>query len=329
MNIPQLPRFRLATLPTPLHDAPRLTAALGGPRILFKRDDLTGLALGGNKARKLEFLLADALAQQADILVTGGGPQSNHVRMTAAAARIAGMDAVGVIYPSGKGETQGNLLLDHLLGLEIIRLPPTPHAQVEAFMLDTCERLRQAGRRPYYIPLGGSVPLADTGYVLCALELQQQCLEIGVSPSHIILPTGSCGTHAGLLAGVKWLQAPYRVLGMTVSRAREEVQSRLERLTQETADLLGLRIDLTADDIIIHDAYRGPGYAISTPEGEAAIRLVATTEGIFLDPVYTGKAMAGLIDLIRRGALTREHTVVFLHTGGVPGLFAYDKELGH
>lgn len=321
-------RFPLALLPTPLVEAPRLSKALGGPRLFIKRDDLTGFGFGGNKVRGLEYYLADALEQEAEVIVTGAGPQSNHVRATAAAARVAGLEVVAVMHGSRPASTQGNLLLDELLGVELRFTNEPDRARVDMLIEATAEELRRAGRRPYVIPRGGASALGALGYVEFVRELNSQLQALGVTPTCLVLATGACGTQAGLLAGTKIYGAPYRLLGITVSRPVAECVERITRLACEAARLAGCKIELRAEEIIIRDGFIGPGYGIPTPEGIAAIRLAARTEGIFLDPTYTGKGMAGLIGEFRSGRIGQDETVVFLHTGGEPGLFAHPEISG-
>jgi D-cysteine desulfhydrase family pyridoxal phosphate-dependent enzyme len=327
MRLTSLPRLRLAALPTPLHRAERLSAALGGPEIWFKRDDLTGFGAGGNKIRKLEFLAADALAQDADTLVTGAGPQSNHVRMTMAVAARLGLKGVAVFHGFRPGETQGNLLLDELLGAELVFSNNPDRSQLDGRIVAEAERLQAAGRRPYVIGRGGASPLGSVGYVAASLEILNQLAELQMHVDYLFCAIGSCGTQTGLLVGARWLQPGYRVYGVTVSRPRQECLARLEKLASETMKLLELKLDLSREEIIVDENYIGAGYGLPTPACVEAIRLVAQTEGVFLDPVYSGKAMAGLIDLIRRGEIDRQAKVLFLHTGGFPSLFAYPAEL--
>lgn len=323
MHLPS--RYPLAILPTPLVEAPRLSRALGGPRILFKRDDLTGFGFGGNKVRGLEFYIADALAREADVIVTGAGPQSNHVRATAAAARAAGLDVVAVMHDSRPPETQGNLLLDALLGVELRFTDDPDRALVDTRIETVAQEMRATGRRPYVIPRGGASALGALGYVECVREMDAQLKSMGVRPDRIALATGACGTQAGLIAGTKIHGAPYRVFGVTVSRPVEECVERIRRLAAETARLAGETVEACAEDVIIRDGFIGPGYGIPTPEAVEAIRLVARTEGVFLDPTYTGKGMAGLMAEIRSGRIGSDETIVFLHTGGAPGLFAHPE----
>lgn len=326
-TLSRLPRVSLATLPTPLEEAPRLSDALGGPRIFLKRDDLTGFALGGNKVRKLEYLLAEAWAQGADVVVTGAGPQSNYLRATAAAARRLGLDAVLVMYGPPPAEVQGNYLLDRLTGVKVIFTGEQDRSSVDRALEGVAEDLRRQGRRPYVIPRGGASALGSVAYVVCARELEEQRIARDIGVDHLICAVGACGTLAGLWLGAHALHAPYRLWGITVSRPREECRARLTRLAAETAAILGISPPPPGQVPPVLDDHLGPGYGVPTPEGVEAIRLVARTEGIFLDPVYTGKAMAGLVDLVRRGEIGRDETVVFLHTGGEPGLFAHAAEV--
>lgn len=325
MDIHSLPRFPLATLPTPLDELPRLSQELG-VRVVMKRDDLTGFALGGNKARKLEFLVADALQKNCDVLVTGGGVQSNHIRTTAAAARKAGMDAVGVFFASPGGEVNGNLLLDEILGTKLIYAQADKH-ETELVIQRTCDDLRAQGRNPYLIPVGGSTKLGVISYMLAVQELLEQLRSQNISLDAVVITTGSCGTHAGVLAGMKFFGADIPVHGITVSRARTECLERIARLLHETAQFLEHEIVLNENDIIVYDAYIGEAYAKITPEARSAIFKIAQLEGIFLDPVYTGKAMAGLIDLVERGIFKQGSTILFWHTGGAPGLFGFPRDV--
>lgn len=321
------PRHPLGIFPTPLVEASRLSAALDGPRILIKRDDMTGFGFGGNKVRVLEYYLADALAQEADVIVTAGGPQSNHVRVTAAAARIAGLDVVAVMHGSRPTESQGNLLLDELLDVDLRFTNSPDRALVDFKITEVADELHASGRRPFVIPRGGASALGALGYIECVREMGEQLAEMGVEPGWVVLATGSCGTHAGLLAGAKIYAAPYRLCGITVSRSLAECVERIDRLSRQAAELAGYRqpVVLSPEDIIVRDDFIGPGYGIPTPECISAIRLVAHVEGLFLDPTYTGKGMAGLIGEIRSGRIGKGETVIFLHTGGEPGLFAHPE----
>ncbi len=319
LGLKNIPRIPLAFLPTPIMEAPRLAAAIGGPKLWIKRDDLTGFGFGGNKIRGLEFLLADALAQGADTLVTGAAPQSNYVRATAAAAAHAGLNMVAVYSGTPPPQVQGNYRLTRLLGAEIRFTGNPDRASVDGAIEETALELRSVGRRPYPIPRGGAAVLGVLGYVQAAYELAEQC--VNISPDAVVLATGSCGTQAGLLAGVRLLRLPWRVEGFTVSRPVDEVKSRVLTLAQAAIERLGFIQTIAAQDVIVHGGFIGPGYGVPTPEGAEAIRLAARCEGIFLDPTYTGKAMAGFLAYTRAGRFKRDQTVIFLHTGGEPALF--------
>jgi D-cysteine desulfhydrase family pyridoxal phosphate-dependent enzyme len=332
MSIGSQPRFRLATLPTPLQEAPRLREALGGPercpRILIKRDDLTGLAFGGNKARKLEFLVADAINQGSTVLITTGAVQSNHARMTAAAARLAGMHSALVLTSNTEQpEVQGNLLLDRLLDAEVhLLLPESGQTNNEA-MEALAEQLEGKGERPYIIPGGGSNAIGAFGYVAGSLEMSSQLFEMGASPRRLYYASGSRGTQAGLVLGAKLYGASYEVYGVAVSPGVGDRSARAAVIIEEAADKLGVPVTLGPNDLIHDEGYVGEGYGIPTDACMEAIRLVAQTEAVFLDPVYSGKAMSALIDHVRRGKLDPHDTVVFLHTGGNPALFAHGAHL--
>lgn len=319
------PRHPLAILPTPLVEAPRLSRALGGPRILIKRDDLTGFGFGGNKVRGLEFYLAEALAEKADVVVTGAGPQSNHVRATAAAARSLGMDMVAVLHDSRPASLQGNLLLDAILDVDVRFTSDPDRTLVDSRMEEVARELAAAGRRPYVIPRGGTSALGACGYVACVAEMNRQLEAADVGPHWLVVATGACGTYSGLLAGTKIFGAPHRLLGISVSRPVAECVERIRKFAAEAARLAGRDIPIEDKDILVRGDYLGPGYAIPTSECIEAIKLAARTEGLFLDPTYTGKALAGLIGEIRAGRIASDATVVFLHTGGEPGLFAHPE----
>ncbi len=322
-----LPRVSLAQLPTPLEELPRLRAALGGgcPRLLIKRDDQTGLATGGNKTRKLEFLLGQALAEGADALITPGGPQSNHCRQTAAAAARHGLRCVLVLSgdPLPRHAWNGNLLLDDLLGAEVRWTQGRPR---QAVMDETAAELAAQGARPYLIPTGGSVPVGAAAYVAAVEELAAQLARQGERADRIVLVSGSGGTHAGVLVGVKALGLDLRVEGMN-NFAIQDVAGKVRSLAQETADYLGLELAFGPDDFHFYDAAGTHPYATVTAAERDAIRLLARTEGILLDPVYTARAFAQMVAHIRAGAYRAGETVLFWHTGGVPALFAVAGEL--
>jgi D-cysteine desulfhydrase family pyridoxal phosphate-dependent enzyme len=325
----QLPRYHLAPLPTPLEEAPRLRLALGNasPRIFVKRDDLTGLGMGGNKVRKLEYHLADALAQRCDVLVTSGAIQSNHCRITAAAARRAGLDAVLVLRPGESEEVQGNLLLDHVFGARVRIAPGSTSAAVEATVAEEMDALRRAGRRPYLIAKGASTTLGAVAYAEAFVELQTQTDALGVRVDALVFCTGSGGTQAGLLGGARLMQSRAEVVGVADGATRAELAPVVTALIAGMGERGGVAISVRPDDVIVLEDYGGT-YGVPTPACIDAIRLAARTEGLVLDPVYTGKAMAGLVDLVRRGRWTAAQTVVFWHTGGQPALFALAQAVG-
>jgi D-cysteine desulfhydrase family pyridoxal phosphate-dependent enzyme len=329
-----VPRIRLANLPTPLTEAVGLRRALGGaqrcPRILLKRDDLTGLALGGNKARKLEFLVADAQQQGATTVITTGAVQSNHARMTAAAARAAGLKASLVLTTTEPNPPrQGNYLLDHLFGADVHLIPagPDPRFAVapdeEQRVQEVVDDLRGRGERPYVIPVGGSSGVGALGYVLGTLELVEQLAAMNIAPTRFYYASGSRGTQAGLELGWRLLSPSYRLHGIAVSGGEEEKRVRAARVATEAAALLGAHVNVDPAELTTNQDQIGDGYGIPTPQGLEAIRLLAQGDGVLLDPTYTAKAMAALIADVTNGAIGPDETIVFLHTGGVPALFAH------
>ena len=326
-------RLPIATLPTPLHELPRLRDALGGagrcPRILIKRDDLTGLALGGNKARKLEFLIADAVDRGATVVLTTGAAQSNHARMTAAAARAAGLKVHLVLTADPNPPLQGNLLLDRIFGATIHYVPPpadptlATSEEEAAKVAEVLDQLTRAGERPYEIPVGGSSGVGVLGYTYGTREIVEQLAAGNERPTRLYFASGSRGTQAGLTLGAKWLNAPYVVYGVAVSGGESFKRDRAFRIANEAAALAGIDTRVTNDDLQTDQTFIGEGYGIPTPECIEAIRLLAETEGILLDPVYTAKAMAALIAHARAQLLHPAASVLFLHTGGAPALFAH------
>lgn len=307
-------RLELATLPTPLHVAPRLSEQLGVP-VWFKRDDLTGVGLGGNKVRTLEYLLADALDQDCDCLVTGAGPQSNWTMLAALTAIRSGLDPYVVCY-GDPTPAWGNLLLHRGLGTTVTWTGDAERSSVDAAMVDLADRLRRQGRRPYVVPRGGATSLGALGYVRATVELAEQLAANGVEPRSLWLATGSGGTTAGLVAGAALLPAAYGVVGVTVSRP--DVGGHVTELARGAAALLGLDGDLAVADV--RGGWIGPAYGVASPEGDAAAALVARAESVFLDPVFAAKAMAALLDACRSGL--ERGPVVFLVSGGAPTLFA-------
>jgi 1-aminocyclopropane-1-carboxylate deaminase/D-cysteine desulfhydrase-like pyridoxal-dependent ACC family enzyme len=304
-------RYPLATLPTPLVRSTRLERALHGPPILVKRDDLTGFALAGNKARKLEFLLGDALAGGCDVLVTGGGPASNHCQATAAAARVAGLSCHLVMYGSEPAHPHPNLALARRLGATVSFTADAGRSSVDPALAEAADGLAAAGRRPYLIPRGGASAVGAAGYGLAVGELAAQLSSLGIEPEIVVVATGSCGTQAGLLAGVTAQALPWRVIGATVSRPPAECRERVLRLTRECAELLGWPPAEPAR-VEIRDA-RGPGYSTASAPGAQAARLAASADGLLLDPVFTAKAFAELVSMIEAGL---QGPAVFVHTGG-------------
>ena len=323
-------RIKLSFLPTPLEYAERLTRELGGPRIYFKRDDCTGLAFGGNKVRKLEFVLADAVNRKADVIVTIGGLQSNWARQTAAAARRLGIDTVLILDGKAPEQYQGNLLLDHILGCDI-RFREISREEEDAEISGktpitgtVVDELRGQGRTPYVASLGAANPLGNLGYVNAMDELNTQLKDQGIEAKYLVLGIGTGGTQAGLEIGARLLDMDLAVIGMSASRHTREKSEELAELCNETAEFLDLDdMQFTPGDFTVTYDYIGEGYAIPTKECIEAIRLVAQTEGVILDPVYTGKAMAGLIDWIEKRRFDKDDGVIFLHTGGATANFEY------
>lgn len=301
----------------------RLSQVLGGPSISIKRDDLLGLTAGGNKTRKLEYLVADAIKLGADTLLTCGAVQSNHCRLTLAAAVREGLACQLVLTEPESGynpEASGNHLLFHLLGAEKIEVIASDGDMLAA-MEELAQTLKKAGRKPYVIPVGGSNEVGSLGYMACAEEIEQQAWEKGTPYDYVVTATGSGGTQAGLIAGFMARQSGTKVIGVNVSRDRASQEAKVLELVHSTAEVVGLTGEILPSYVRCEDKYVGPGYAIPTEEMIEAVQLVARTEGILLDPVYTGKAMAGLIGMIREGQFTKEDHVLFLHTGGSPALY--------
>ncbi len=330
MKLEDIPRLTLSFLPTPLEPLPALTRHLGGPRLWMKRDDMTGLATGGNKARKLEFLFADALKSNADTVFTAAAVQSNCCRMTAAASRKLGLKCVLALSGEKPDQLTGNFLLDEIMGCEYIFLPDfRAGASIEEMMVtvfNAMQELREKGRNVYWIPPGGSVALGNLGYCLAAREMVEQAREFGFRLDCIVLANGSGGTQAGLLAGVKAMDVPAKIIGVAVTKkgSTDGIGApSVDEAANLVGELIGEEIGAVPEDVTVYHDYCGETYGKITPECIEAIRLLARLEGIFLDPVYTGKAMAGLIDLVRKGSFREDENVVFLHTGGYPGIFPY------
>lgn len=319
-------RFPLAHLPTPLEPMERLSKALGGPELWIKRDDQTGLATGGNKTRKLEFLVGEARSKQAQVILTVGAVQSNHCRQTAAAAARAGLECVLVLRgdPPPPELWTGNLFLDQLLGARLVWSGDRDPLQV---LEETAAAEEAAGRRAYVIPYGGSNATGAAAYALAFEELWDQMYVARLSFDRVVFATSSGGTQAGMVVGARACAFQGQVLGISVDKTGGHLRDTVLDLLAPTARWLGMDLRLSAADIHIDDRFLGAGYAVVTGAEREAIRLVARTEGILLDPVYTGKAMGGLISLVREGTLSAYERVLFWHTGGMPALFAYLDDL--
>ncbi|ATY90298.1 D-cysteine desulfhydrase [Pectobacterium atrosepticum] len=327
MHLARFPRLSLGHFPTPLEVLPNLSAYLGGPTIYIKRDDATGLATGGNKTRKLEFLLADAQQQGADVIITQGATQSNHVRQTIAAAAKLGLKTKVLLEKRVEDygedyQRSGNVLLDNLLGGDIIDHLPAGTDMQQA-METLAESLRKEGFKPYVIPGGGSSPVGALGYVACAEELLFQSSQQRLRIDHIVHATGSTGTQAGLVTGLAATHSQIPLLGISVRAPKAKQEENVYALAQRTWQLLGIPGELPHSAVRVNSDYVGKGYGIPTEGTLEALRLLAQLEGILLDPVYSGKGMAGLIDLIRQGHFRADENIVFIHTGGSAGLFGY------
>lgn len=320
----QRPRFSLGVFPTPLDHLENLSSHLDID-VWMKRDDLTDFGLGGNKVRKLEFLIGHALEFGFDMVITTGGSQSNHARLTAAACRKAGLDCY-LVLDRGRHPDNGNLLLDRMLGAKI-ELLDDPDPQLAANrMAELAETQKAEGRKPYVIPRGGSVPTGAVGYLNMVLELDEQLTALGVGPQIVYVPTGSCGTHSGMLAGRMAQGDSWTLQGISVSHPQAKQQAKIAGLAAQTLELIDLSDHIVETDVRVDDMYVGEGYGFPTPAMWEGLELLARLEGIIADPVYTGKALAGLIDHARRGIIARGETVIFVHTGGAPALFAYGEE---
>ena len=327
MHLARFPRVRLGHMHTPLEAMPNLSKLLGGPSLFIKRDDCTGLASGGNKTRKLEFLMADAIAMGADMVITQGAVQSNHARQTAAAAAKLGMKCA-ILLENRTGSNSpdycgsGNVLLDHILGAPTRSYPGG--TDMNAAMDKVADEIRAKGGKPYIIVGGGSNAIGALGYVNCAIELVTQANDMGLRIDHLVHATGSAGTQAGLVAGLEGCRSHIPVLGIGVRAARPQQEENVYKLACATADLLGMSGSVARDRVVANTDYVGPGYGVPTDGMIEAINLLARHEGILLDPVYSGKGMAGLIDLVRKDHFKKSENVVFLHTGGSVGLFGYN-----
>jgi len=327
MRIASRARFPLAQLPTPIEELKSLSRELGGPELLIKRDDQTGLALGGNKTRKLEFLVGQALEQGADTLVTAGAAQSNHCRQTAAAAARAGLRCELLLNGTKPELPNGNLLLDELLGA---RIHWVQRSEREAKLSEIPDELRKQGGKPYVIPVGGSNGVGATGYVLAMMELAEQLDGMNRRVDHVVFASSSGGTQAGIVVGARVTGFNGKLHGVSIDRDDSEsatYEGELADIANETAKYVGFNAQFAAGDFTVAYDYLDGGYGIVSDLEREAIRLLASREGIVLDPVYTGRAMGALLDLIRKKAFRPDETVLFWHTGGAPALFAYVKDL--
>ncbi|WP_345344191.1 D-cysteine desulfhydrase family protein [Candidatus Villigracilis affinis] len=302
--------------PTPIEDLPRLTQALGGPRILVKRDDQTGLAFGGNKTRKLEFLVAEAQEQGATMLISAGAIQSNHCRQTVAAAARFGFDCTLVLTGEKPKQASANFLLDQLFGAEIVTVEDRKDR--DRILQETFDKAVAAGKRPYLVPYGGSSPTGAMGYTFAMEEFMNQNRKV----DWIVFGTSSGGTHAGLVLGQRVFGFKGMVLGISIDEPEAQIKAHVSALATEASEKLSEQIQFTSDDVLVNENYCQAGYGVFGEGEREAIKLFASTEGLLLDPVYTGRAAAGMIDLIRKGFFKKDETILFWHTGGQPALFA-------
>jgi len=331
MHLAKFPRLRFAHLPTPLEPMTNLSRLLGGPNIWVKRDDCTGLAGGGNKTRKLEFLMADAEQQGADTIITQGAVQSNHARQTAAIAAKLGYECYLLLENrTGSDDpdflANGNVLLDDIYNARLSDFPAGTDMNQE--MLGLAEELRAAGKKPYIIPGGGSNRIGALGYVNAAYELVGQCNDQGLKVDHIVHATGSTGTQAGLVTGLTAIHSGIELMGISVRAPKEAQEENVYRLACETAEFIGSSAALNRSDVVANSDYVGEGYGIPTDGMIEAVEMTARHESILLDPVYSGKGMAGLIDLVRQGFYRRGENIVFIHTGGAQALAGYRSLFG-
>jgi D-cysteine desulfhydrase family pyridoxal phosphate-dependent enzyme len=318
----EIPRLHFAHLPTPIEELPRLSEFLGGQRILIKRDDQTGLAFGGNKTRKLEFLVAEAQEQGAKTLITGGALQSNHCRQTAAAAARFGLDCILVLNGEMPAQPSANLLLDQLFGAQIVNV--RDRADRDQALQETYDKAVAAKKKPYLVTYGGSSATGALGYAFAMKELMEQ----NVQADWIVFGTSSGGTHAGLVLGQSVFGFKGSVLGISIDEPEKWLKARVSELASDASENLGERIEFTPADVLANADYCTAGYGVLTDAERESVRLFAKHEGLLLDPVYTGRAAAGMIDLIRKGFFKKDETVLFWHTGGQPALFAEKYSAG-
>jgi len=325
-RVSRVPRISLALTPTPLEEAPRLAAVLGLKRLFIKRDDLTGLAFGGNKTRNLEFRMAEAVEQHAEVFVAGLEAQSNSARQTTAAANRLGMQTILVLHTDRDWEWQGNLLVDRLLGAQVRFVHSEDPREMDHALHATAEEVRQLGKRPYVMNHAGAFTVGSAlAYLLCTLEIVEQMDALDLGPTDLYMASGNKG-HAGIILGKRLLSRSFRTPAISQRFGADRIPGALKG-ARDALQALGWELELGLDDVESYDDYVGAAYGAASPAGLAAMRLAARTEGLLLDPVYTAKAMAGLVDHAHRGVIGSESTVVFIHTGGLPALFAYKDHI--
>ncbi|MGE4485419.1 MAG: 1-aminocyclopropane-1-carboxylate deaminase/D-cysteine desulfhydrase [Oscillospiraceae bacterium] len=322
-DISEIPKLSLGTLPTPFYKLENISK-LTGKKVYIKRDDMTGVSLGGNKVRKLEYVLKDAVDKGCDTIITTGAAQSNHAMLTAACCRRLGLEVHLVLKQLGVTDKKGNLLLDDLMGADVTFVNSRSYDDVYAEIDRLCGRLRAEGKKPYVIPVGASVPLGSLGYVGCVKEIKQQADALGEKIDHIVCCVGSGGTHAGVALGAKLYSPGTKVTGIIVS-PDEDFRTEVFDMVNGACGILETDMRITKEDVVLRD-YAGTGYSIPSELGNAAIRTLAKNEGLFLDPVYTGKTFAGLLDLCKQGYFGEDESIVFIHSGGAATLFAIPIE---
>jgi D-cysteine desulfhydrase len=316
-----LPRLSLVTEPTPLAPASRLSAALGGPQLWFKRDDLLPVAFGGNKVRSLDLIVAEALRRGADTLVTGAGPLSNHVRASAGVAAMTGLRCIAIYWGVPPSRAEGNHWLTRMLGAEIVFTGDADRSSVDSGIEASAAEVVAQGGRPFSVPRGGACALGVLAHVLAVRETLEQCAVFGIMPQAVVMAVGGAGTLAGWLLGTALFGAVWRLEAITVSRPAVEALARARNLAAEAAAMLDCPAQLSSVELFVHESFLGAGYGVPSPQGQSAIVATARTEGVFLDPTYTGKAMAGYSALLSQGRYAGADDVLFLHTGGAPSLF--------
>jgi D-cysteine desulfhydrase len=316
-----LPRLSLVTEPTPLAPASRLSAALGGPQLWFKRDDLLPVAFGGNKVRSLDLIVAEALRRGADTLVTGAGPLSNHVRASAGVAAMTGLRCIAIYWGVPPSRAEGNHWLTRMLGAEIVFTGDADRSSVDSGIEASAAEVVAQGGRPFSVPRGGACALGVLAHVLAVRETLEQCAVFGIMPQAVVMAVGGAGTLAGWLLGTALFGAVWRLEAITVSRPAIEALARARNLAAEATAMLDCPAQLSSVELFVHESFLGAGYGVPSPQGQSAIVATARTEGVFLDPTYTGKAMAGYSALLSQGRFAGADDVLFLHTGGAPSLF--------